>query len=297
MRSALKRALEAAFVHGGPGRMAAHLRRHQVIVLAYHNVVADGDAGRGDASLHLPVSRFRAHLEMLARSCDFIPLTDIRTGEGADSGRLRVVVTFDDAYEGTVTLGLPELARLGIPGTIFVTPGFLGGKTFWWDDFQFGVGTPEREHALTNLTGDDERVRAWARSRGISPVPTPPTFRVASEEQLRAAAGGTVTVGAHGWRHRNFAALNEPDLREEMERPYRWLQERLPGFVPWVAYPYGLTNERVQQAAATTGYAGALLTVGGGGAVPPVDPWRTPRFTVPAGLSVNGLSIRTSGRP
>ncbi|HWZ27237.1 MAG TPA: polysaccharide deacetylase family protein [Gemmatimonadales bacterium] len=296
MRSVLKRALEAGFIYGGPGRLVSYVRRHQVIVLAYHNVVADDEAGFGDASLHLPVSRFRAHLEMLARGCDFVPLRAVLDSRGG-SGRVRIVVTFDDAYEGTITHGLPELARLGIPATIFVSPGFLGGKTFWWDDFRFVVGSPERRHALMNLAGDDDRVREWARAQGLSPIPTPPSFRVTSEARLRAVAGGAITLGAHGWRHRNFASLSDADLREELERPRQWLEERLPGVIPWVAYPYGLSDERVQSAAAAAGYQGGLLTVGGGATVPPANPCRTPRFTVPAGLSKNGLAIRTSGRP
>lgn len=174
MRSLFKRALEAVLTYGGPGRLVSYLRRHQVIVLAYHNVVADVEAGQGDASLHMPASRFRAHLEMLARGCDFVPLSAVVANARPVSDRVRIVITFDDAYEGTIANGLPELARLGIPGTIFVTPGFLGGKTFWWDDFRFAVGSPERHHALTHLGGDDDRVREWARTKGLSPVPTPP---------------------------------------------------------------------------------------------------------------------------
>jgi peptidoglycan/xylan/chitin deacetylase (PgdA/CDA1 family) len=294
----MKSAVEALLIHSGVVRGLRFFTRHHVVVLAYHNVVRDGDAGLGDASLHIPASRFREHLDMLARSCDFVPLTDVLVpnARAARPDRLRIALTFDDAYDGTITLGLPELERRGIPGTVFVTPGFLGGKTFWWDDFRFVVGSAERDHALASLAGDDERVRAWAKGRGIAPRPTPSSFRVAAEEQVRAAtASGKITLGAHGWRHRNFTALSDADLREELERPAQWLTEHCSGVIPWVAYPYGLSDARVERAAAAAGYAGGLRTVGGGAPVPPADPWRTPRLTVPAGLSVNGLSLRTGG--
>lgn len=303
LRAALKHGVELALARGGPAQLmrAVTARRRQALVLAYHNVVPDDVPPQGDRSLHLPRRQFAAQLDLLQRTHDVVPLATMRRAPDDARGRPRVAITFDDAYAGAVTLGVDELARRGLPATIFVAPGLLGAADgTWWDALADPVaGTvtlPVRDHAIRRLAGRDTAVRAWAQENGIAVRPVHPALSIATETQLlSASARPGITLGAHSWSHPNLAALDDTELADELRRPLEWLRARAGTVVPWLAYPYGCVSARVAHAAARAGYAGSLLVDGGwvpsGGA----DAQRLPRLTIPAGLSAAGFEARTAG--
>ncbi len=142
------------------GSLGRRRRRHQVLVLAYHNVVPDDEVGQGDLSLHLGFKQFVAQLDELERTHQVIALTD---AFGVAAGRPRAVLTFDDAYRGAVELALPELARRGLPATVFVATGLLGCGPPWWDRFA-PLATeweaPVRSKLLVECEGRDLSVTA-----------------------------------------------------------------------------------------------------------------------------------------
>src|SRR5687767_498679 len=109
LRSTLKRATEVALAHGGPAHLGRLRGRARALILAYHNVLPEGEAPVGERSLHLPLTRFREHLEHLARHHEVVPLPALLDGEGSTGRRPRVAITFDDAYHGALSVALPEL--------------------------------------------------------------------------------------------------------------------------------------------------------------------------------------------
>jgi peptidoglycan/xylan/chitin deacetylase (PgdA/CDA1 family) len=294
-RQTTKGMLERVFrlVLGNPRRMAG-----RSLILAYHNVVPDELQGRGDVSLHLPLSRFLGQIDLIQAHCNVRPLADLLAGGSFEDGP-RVAVTFDDAYRGAVELALPELDRRGIPCTLFVAPGLLGSRSFWWDELALeGVGLPEevRRDALERQAGRQERIRS-SRGEGPGTGPLPECYACASKDQVRALARlRHVTLGAHSWSHPNLTRIEGSELTMELSRPLDWLGSASVPMIPVLAYPYGLCSPAVEAAAAEAGYAAALLVQGGWFVPPAGSAWTIPRYTVPAGLSVDGLMLRLSGR-
>ena len=300
---ALKRAVERALVRSGVAGIAARHTGSRVLILAYHNIIPDGQSLTGDRSLHLPLRVLRQQLDALTRTCDVVALEDA-FGPGASSGLPRVVITFDDAYRGAVTCGVEELARRGMVATIFVAPGLLGDQTFWWDEA--GAGSPQgldptyRDGALQGCRGEASESRRWLAQQGVPLRPDllPPAARSAGVEELVAAVElhPGLTLGAHSWSHPNLAALPESRLAEEVRRPLQWLRAHFARVtVPWLAYPYGLESPAVRRAAEAAGYTGALRVSGGRltrGAEPS---FAVPRMNVPSGLSADGFLLRVSG--
>ena len=86
-----------------------------------------------------------------------------------------IAITFDDAYAGTVDQALPELARLGLPATVFLAPAFVEGDTFWWDALAApGLAEPEeklRSHEIWKRAGGHGRSGEGAAggSAGVRP--------------------------------------------------------------------------------------------------------------------------------
>ena len=295
VRSTLKTLRETSLVWSGIAALRrVALLRHS-LVLAYHNVVPDGCSAFGEPSLHIQRRTFVEQIEQLLRTHAIVPLEEVLTP--APSGRRpRVAITFDDAYRGAVVIGVEELAKRGVPATLFVVPAFVGRGPFWWDAVPSHDDQVMRERTLQELGGKDGNVRSWAEAQGLRPDPVPAWALVASEDELAAATRHPgITLASHTWTHPNLLRLSPAELEEELRRPLDWLRRQCTNVIPWLSYPYGLTSASVERAAAAAGYA-AALSIGGGLFTPDrVNRYALPRLNVPAGLSANGFVLWTSG--
>ena len=302
MVRAMTKALgEALLVGSGWTRVTRRAVRHRTMVLAYHNVVPDELAGRGDASLHLPVSRFVQQLEWLSRTCQVVPLADLlrRRFTVWDGERPRVAITFDDAYRGALTLGLDCLTRRGMSATVFVAPGLLDDRTPWWDGLAEGDGgrlDPALRARVLGAGGGDDAARRLSRAGGWPSLPA--FLRIATEEEMILAARRPgVRVASHTWGHRNLGALDEEPAVQDLEAARSWLQERVQEtYLDVVSYPYGISGPTVRRLASEAGYD-AGFSLGGGWVPQELEAERRlglPRTNVPAGLSPYGLVLRVS---
>lgn len=303
MNAKLKSIAESVLLHGGPARISRLRHRHRALILAYHNVVPDGQPSDGDASLHLPLAAFQAQLAALQDSVDVVPLGELLDGSSdrsATRDRPRVAITFDDAYSGAVTVGLREIAAREMSATMFVSPGRLNGDSFWWDRFAAPMGSSGgdgfRERALEEWGGVEERVAGRAAERGRTEIVLPDLMRTATEDQLARAADLTgVSLGSHSWSHPNLTSLDDAELETELVRPLHWLTARYENAFPWLSYPYGIVDGRVAAAAAAAGYEAALRIDGGWMPRGATDRYMLPRLNVPAGVSETGFRCRLAG--
>lgn len=276
--------------------------RHHVMVLAYHNIVPDGESIIGDRSLHLERRQFARQLDWIRRTYDVVPLTAIFDDQQT-RGRPRAVITFDDAYRGAVVAGVQELVDRDMPATIFVAPAFVGGRPFWWDVLAAERGSAlsaeVRQYAVDVLDGRNDRVLAWARENNVMIRRVPSHQTVATEEELASCARlGKITLGSHTWSHPNLSrVLTTSDLEAELRIPLEWLQSRFECAIPWLTYPYGIASNDAAGAARRVGYHGALLVSGGLAKRTELNRRRymMPRLNVPSGLSLDGLALRSTG--
>jgi peptidoglycan/xylan/chitin deacetylase (PgdA/CDA1 family) len=300
VRSLAKPAAERLILLSGVPALWRLRRRSDVLVLAYHNIVPDDAEPCGDASLHLKRSRFAAQLELLCRTHTVVPLHDALSSDRRPRGQPWAAITFDDAYRGALTLGAAELARRGLPATVFVAPRFIGGAAFWWDRILLPADPRARarfrQRALTECAGRENAVRKLAAQCGLAEQEVPAYARCASESEIRqAVTTAGVALGSHSWSHPNLAALTAAEVTEELARPLAWLRARFDCVVPLLAYPYGQLSDAVAEATAHAGYSGALLIGGGWLRRGRTDAMRLPRVDVPAGLSTAGFTLRASG--
>jgi len=306
VRRAAKHLGELVLCASGATRLARARLSDGALVLAYHDIAPDEANGpdgpdganpAGDASLHLPRREFARQLDRLARTHDIVPLPAVL--EPRRGRRPRAAITFDDAYEGALSEGVPELVDRGLPATIFVAPAFADGRDFWWDALAGPDGLPDevRAHALGALGGRDAAVRRWAAARGWTPRPLPSHMHAARESRIAAVAAlPGITLAAHTWSHPVLPALAADELRQELVRPLAWLRERFERVLPWLTYPYGATSPEVASSAAALGYAAALRVDGGWLHHPArADRFDLPRLNIPAGLSARGFQLRASG--
>lgn len=287
----------ALLLSGIPGLSRARQRRN-VIILAYHNVLPDGISAEGDTSLHLKLHQFEQHLDALAETHLVVSLASVLEDDRSWD-RPRAVITFDDAYLGAISVGLPAVARRGMPATVFVAPGLLGSTT-WWDrlaDARLGAVEPAvRARALTVLAGKGEAIMTDARHSALNQLPR--ALHIATEgELLRGARLTGITIGSHSWTHANLAALAHQSVERELHNSIEWLRTNFDErFIPWLSYPYGLYSPDVARLAADAGLAGALRVDGGWLRHDAAcDVFGLPRLNVPASMSLSGFQLRLCG--
>jgi peptidoglycan/xylan/chitin deacetylase (PgdA/CDA1 family) len=272
------------------------------MILAYHNIVPAGSHAVGDRSLHLPQREFAAQLDRLQQTHDVITLNEaLNSSRGVSpvSDRPRAAITFDDGYAGTLTVGVKELIARGMPATVFVTPSFLDGGSFWWDTYAdpvTGLDSTLRQKALSDSRGLAPAVDVLASDRKLRKHELPAFARGASTSELHAALEYEhFTIAAHTWSHPNLATLPDVKLAMELTRPLEWLRQFRIRALPMVSYPYGLSDARVQNAARDAGYTAGFLIDGGWTSTPPQDLFAIPRLNIPSGVSRHGFVLRTAG--
>ncbi|MDX1394156.1 MAG: polysaccharide deacetylase family protein [Gemmatimonadota bacterium] len=298
LRAGVKNLAERGLTGLGAAAIARRVNRDRTVVLAYHNVIPRGEKPAGDRSLHIGQEAFGEHLDRLVETHQIVDLASVdRHPPG--QGRPCAVITFDDAYAGAVEAGVDELVRRGLPATIFVVPGMLDRRSFWWDrlaDPDMGVVPPAiRRTALAEHAGRDLDVSRWTREAGLREVEPPEYALSATKAELEAAASRPgISLGSHTWSHVNLAAIPTDEADHEIARAAAWL--RATGRAEsWISYPYGLANEGARAAAARR-HAGGLEIRGGLAARGTLTgSYSVPRVNVPAGLSRAGLELRASG--
>jgi len=212
--------------HGPWGPAFAGLRRRRAVVLGYHGVARS--RLRDDPSLlQVAPRRLRLHVELLLDAgFEFVTLAELaRRAQGGAPPAGLAAITFDDGLRNNCTVALPILREYGIPATVYVTVGFLGGASPWIGPA--GDGAIMREPELLEL----------------------------------AAAGWE--LGAHTMTHADLSTLDYDACRREIEDS-RDAIERIAGVrVRTFAYPFGRYGPAAVAATRDSGLLAAVTTGSG----------------------------------
>lgn len=175
-------------------------------ILTYHSI----DDSRSPISVD--ARAFERHVDWLASGAvDIVPLSEIE-----DAPDKSIALTFDDAFENFATDAWPLLRDAGLPATLFVVTGHVGGDNAW----------------------------------GGRPHPAVPTLPLLDWDRLGELAEEGVELGAHSRTHPSLPQVDAARLRDEMEGSRDDLAAKI-GQVPTsFAYPYGAVSAEVADCAA-----------------------------------------------
>jgi peptidoglycan/xylan/chitin deacetylase (PgdA/CDA1 family) len=131
-------------------------------------------------------------------------------------------LTFDDAYEGLFYHALPVLREASWPAAVFVVTDYIGNENSW--DVNIG----------------------WRR------------FRHLDWPMMRQMSDAGITFGSHTVSHPDLTRLSVKQIRYELERSRRDLEDGLGKRVEFLSYPFGRYNRTVQHLAQEAGYVAAF---------------------------------------
>ncbi len=229
-----------------------------LLVLCYHGI-----SDTWPAPTTVKPGDFESQLEQLVgRGYRGATLSEALTVPPAEK---TLVVTFDDAHRSVAELAAPVMARLGLPGTVYVPTAYAGSeKPMGWDGYDVWLGT-EHERELLCMS--------W--------------------EQLRELATAGWEVGSHTKNHPRLSKLAEEPIKAELMESRRECEERMGAPCTSIAYPYSDYDDRAVRAAAEAGYRFAV-TVPRGPA--PALPLQWPRVGVYNGDSARRVMLRARAR-
>lgn len=254
------------------------------LVLAYHNIVSNGEQSRGDTSLHLTLSSFETQLAIAAQEADVVSLATLEANHGR-KGR-RVAITFDDAYLGCVKHGIAACTSAGVEPTVFVAPALLGHFPPWDVRSEGGDWGPRQREEFLAAGG---YVRGAASYAGPGSR-LPESYRIATIDELTMAMQEyAFTVGNHTMHHANLSACDEPTILREVLDCEAFLNQHfsVEQRSTALAYPYGRAP-RIDLSAKLGACTERGYLVSGG--------WIGPREAI-RGYALNRLNVPAGARP
>ena len=170
-------------------------------VLLYHRV-----NDLTDDALTTSIERFAAHMVAIRTYYSGVPTSRLVRAIQSDKKlpRHSVAIHFDDCYRDVFTNASSLMAQAGLPGTAFVSSGFVG-------------------------TG-----RGFAHDAGC-----PVTQENLAAEQVRALLGRGFDIGSHTVNHVDLGQCSDETALNEVFQSKKDLEALAGKPVRWISYPFG----------------------------------------------------------
>jgi peptidoglycan/xylan/chitin deacetylase (PgdA/CDA1 family) len=254
---------------------------------------------------------FEQFCEVAADGYQVLPLAELEDRRRAGSLPARAIaITFDDGYADNHDVAWPVLKKYGLPATVFVTTGAVGGERPLWfhrlahifetaqpeelpvvvGPWTFTLDTDgEREATVARVGAELKRMPASQREELLAALGeafqvtdfSPIQREMLTWEQIRAMDAGGFSVEAHTVTHPILGAESIEAASREIAESREVLSEKLGRKVDLFAYPNGKEEDMTADVIRAVERAGfrAAYTAEFGAATPGDDPYKVPRVT------------------
>jgi peptidoglycan/xylan/chitin deacetylase (PgdA/CDA1 family) len=228
--------------------------------LMYHSVSAVSGPMR---DLAVPPALLAEQLGALrAAGYELVGLTEALDRLAAGDASRMVAVTFDDGYRDFLTEAVPILRTTGSRATLYASTGHLGAHAGWLGESAAAFGP----------------LLTW-------------------EELAEVGTSDAVEIANHSEIHHPLDVLPPAQLRGEITRSHRELEQRLQRPMRSFAYPHGYHNRPVRDLVAALGYDNAT-EVGRRLHTPRDDRFAVPRLQpTPDHSGTDLVALVASGEP
>jgi peptidoglycan/xylan/chitin deacetylase (PgdA/CDA1 family) len=164
---------------------------------------------------------FEKHLQLIHKS-GFTPLTFIDLHANPELPDKPVIITFDDGYESLYQYALPILNNYGLKAVIYVLSDYIG-RINNWEAYKI-----QRRHRHLNV------------------------------DQIQKLVDSGFEIGSHGKSHSYLPALNNYQLKQELEVSKKEISDITGRDIISFCYPYGVSNMQIEENVKKSGYRFAV---------------------------------------
>ena len=257
---------------------------------------------------------FRSNLESLARTRQVISLSAAVAilEESRRPDRRYGVLTFDDSLACTSRVAIPEVLRVGIPATVFVSTEILDtGEPYWWLRLDYAWRHAKTDHAgisgpageTVSIRKDDpasmarakvllRAMRAIQRDREVGRVEDAFCARLSDSAagypyaeamtwgDVSGLAAKGIEIGSHTVTHANLEELTRDEVISELSKSKRQIEQKLGLKCPSFCYPYGRYSCGVPDLVREAGYKCATSTISPGRNLTGQDAFLLQRYSI-----------------
>lgn len=166
--------------------------------------------GEGDL-FTLTASHFSEVLAFVTERFGTIDIQAVQDGTFIKNSS-QVLITFDDGYKDNYEVVLPILERHGVHALFFLLPKYLGRNNLW--------------NTRTNVILDH-----------------------LNSTQVKELLQAGQSIGSHGLTHHKLTKFDDEAVVVELRESRRLLEEMFEVSLDCFAYPYGVSDERIQRLA------------------------------------------------
>ena len=264
MKTIVKNALMKSFLASGVpaarDRVATHLGRGRLTVLAYHQVKEPANDGSS-----VTTAAFREQMRYLRQRYEVVRLEDgvKRLAQARTAERL-VSITFDDGYLDNATAAAPIMHTVGLTATFFVSTDMIGSTQPFPHDLE------RRRAPQPHMTWDD----------------------------LRHLVTLGFDIGSHTCSHADMGTIPSEQAQRELRLSKERLEAELHQPVRLFAFPYGgRRNMRPETIDAARREYDVCCSAYGGHNTTPVDPANIRRIVISSGVSFLAFRALLEGWP
>jgi len=291
-----------------------------VQVHAIHGVLTDWRPDRWADRLYVPFASFTRWLD--SRPVPYRPLDTLEPGQ--------VALTVDDATNAGAAACLAARER-GHDVTLFVNPHqIISGQPYFFTLMNLGldavVARDRRRDASVShrdIRYQDLRTAARRRLRGcdvadidlelsalfdewgVRRPPVPEQHLPLTLDTLQRLSAAGVTIGNHGWSHRDIAEMDERAVEADIADTRLWLAQQTTQSILHYAVPYGFATPPASARRLVPGFCLLLDATQGAGQLPDnlinrlditplvvaTDDTRTPPDRKTPGISLKSLVL------
>ena len=216
------------------------------------------------------VQNFESQVKYLNKYYNILSLSELtkHIQEKKPIPKRAVVLTFDDCYKDIYMYAYPILKKYSVPATIFLTPGHIGsGDLFWWDKIGYVLwntklkrlnygdlrnvllNSPEDKLAAISLIiGKVKRIPEEEKNALIEKliqmlgVFIPPGIVrevIPTWDKVKEMSENGIDFGAHTITHPILTKISPEQMRYEITRSKKEIEEKLGKPVSSFSYPNG----------------------------------------------------------
>lgn len=252
-------------------------------ILMFHNILPQTDHSIN--MRNLGVEDFRRIMHFVKKNYEIRHADEIDPDQ---KNNRQLAITFDDGLINNLRYALPVLEELQIPATFFIPTTWLHGRKITWPDelslllkkipseitfrsvtfrrtafnqFRDAHGQQRLEDVLLKLEQDEidsflNDLRLSLNYEPDSDHSMEDAWRVMKGEEIKLLSQSSrVKIGSHALSHKNLCMLPLDEVREELCDSRKYLEQVTGGEVKMIAFPFGLWNQDVLNAAIDAGYS------------------------------------------
>ena len=274
-------------------------------------------------SLGISPELFDQIIEYLSQNYEIVDTNDLVNLKPFRSGKLKVVITFDDGYMDNYEYALPILKKYNVPATFYICTRFINGESWtWWYDLWEFIKT-ENKIKLNNkyyygevdLVGYNKKIKAFNYiSNLFKKLPYADqlelfrsfnnNFKQNSNPGLfmtwdilkKMSLNKLVTIGAHTENHISLSSVSIEESKKEILNSKIKLENELKKDIKHFAFPFGDKSDftkRETKFLQSVGFNSAVTTIPIYYSI--IDHFEVPRVSVDSTTRINNINSKTNG--